>query len=43
MTLKAFLDGKYVFASLPTDFGKSSIYQLAPLVIWFVVLTGQSC
>ncbi|XP_062332384.1 putative ATP-dependent DNA helicase Q1 [Osmerus eperlanus] len=30
--IKAFVDGKYVFAVLPTGFGKSLIYQLAPMV-----------
>ena len=29
--LEAFLSGKDVFAILPTGFGKSLIYQLAPL------------
>src|SRR4029434_4585791 len=28
--IKAFVDRKYVFAVLPTGFGKSLIYQLAP-------------
>ncbi len=39
-TLKAFLDGNNVFALLPTDLGKSLIYQVALLVIWFVNQTG---
>ena len=30
--IKAFVDGKDVFAVLPTGFGKSLIYQLAPMV-----------
>ena len=30
--IKAFVDGKYVFALLPTGYGKSLIYQLAPMV-----------
>ena len=30
--IKAFVDRKYVFAILPTGFGKSLIYQLAPMV-----------
>ena len=30
--LEAFVAGKGVFAMLPTGFGKSLIYQLAPLV-----------
>ena len=29
--IKAFVDGKYVFAVLPTGFGKSLIYQVYPL------------
>lgn len=29
--IKAFVDGKDVFAVLPTGFGKSLIYQLAPM------------
>ncbi|ROK23451.1 ATP-dependent DNA helicase Q-like 3 [Anabarilius grahami] len=30
--IKAFVDGKDVFAVLPTGFGKSLIYRLAPMV-----------
>ena len=29
--IKAFVDRKYVFAVLPTGFGKNCIYQLAPM------------
>ena len=29
--IKAFVDGKYVFAVLPTGFGKSLIYQVHPI------------
>ena len=29
--IKAFVDGKYVFAVLPTGFGKSLIYQVYPI------------
>ncbi len=42
MTLKASLDGNNVLTLLPTGFGESSIYQMAPLVTWFVDLTGGS-
>ncbi len=35
-TLKAFLDGEEVFALLPSDFGRSLIYQLALLVILLI-------
>ena len=37
--IKAFVDRKYVFAVLPTGFGKSVMYQL-PLVTYYVVLIG---
>ena len=30
-TIKAFLDGKYVFEVFPTRFGKSLIYQVYPI------------
>ena len=36
---KAFVDRNYVFAVLPTGFGKSFIYQLA-LVTYYVALIG---
>ncbi len=41
-TLKAFLDGTDVFNLLPAGFGKILIYQLTPLVIWFVDQIGKS-
>ena len=30
--IKSFVDRKYVFAVLPSGFGKSLIYQLAPMM-----------
>ncbi len=41
MTLKVFLGGKNVFAFFLTEC-ESLIYQVAPLVIWFVDLIGRS-
>ncbi len=41
-TVKAFPNGKDVLSLLRTGFFKSLIYQLAPLVIWFVDLIGQN-
>ena len=43
--LESFLCKKGVFAVLPTVYGKSLIYQLAPLVakrMWFIVVIGRS-
>ena len=37
-TIKAFVDRKYVFAVLPTGYGKSLMYQLAPIVYIIVIL-----
>src|SRR4029434_1625243 len=42
--IMAFVDRKYVFAVLPTGFGKSLIYQLAPwstLWSYYVALIGS--
>ncbi len=38
MILTVFLDGKDVFALFPNVFGRSLIYQLAPPVVWFVLV-----
>ncbi len=42
MTLKALVDGNIVIPLFPTDYSKSLIHQVAPLVIRFVDLIGQS-
>ena len=37
--IKAFVDRKYVFAVLPTGFGKNCIYQLAPMTTTLIQLS----
>ena len=40
--IKAFVDQKYVFAVLPTGFGKNCIYQLAPMTTTLIQLSEQN-
>ncbi len=40
-TLEVFPDGRDVFALFLTDFGKSLIYQVTPLVTQFFCLIGR--
>ena len=40
--IKAFVDRKYVFAVLPTRFGKNCIYQLAPMTTTLIQLSEEA-
>src|SRR4029434_6370187 len=39
--IKGFVDRKYVFAVIPTGFGKNCIYQLAPMTTTLIQLSEE--